>query len=96
MAFVPSQNRWYLLKDAPVIKRYYDFGVCPYYNKLCRLGRMPTEYTEEIYDITSDSWSTSSYPKPVIGAAIVTFQGYLYAIRGMEGEDFTGVGTVRR
>ena len=94
--YIPSDNKWYKLPDAPSNLRYLGKTICAHHGKLFRIGGNKTDYPVECYDPSQDSWSAQKSTQQIFRfSSVVTFLGFLYVIGGVD-EHSNWLGTVKR
>ena len=92
--YIPLENKWYMLADAPSKLRFIGKTICVHQGKLFRIGGNKTDCPVECYDPSQNSWSAQKSIQQIFCfSSVVTFLGFLYVIGGV---DEHGVGTVKK
>ena len=86
--YLPTENRWYKLTDQP--ENLYLHSMCASYGNL--YINNADEQTIDRYDPVTNSWapvirSLSGGQVPFRSVALVNFQGFLYVIGGIKGNE---------
>ena len=94
--YIPLENKWYKLADAPSKLRYVGKTICAHHGKLFRIGGNKTDYPVECYDPLQNSWSVQKSIQQIFHfSSVVTFLGFLYVIGGVD-ERSNWLGTLKR
>ena len=94
--YIPSDDKWYKLADAPSNFSYLGKTICAHNEKLFRIGGNETDYPVECYDPLQNSWSAQKSIQQIFRfSSVVTFLGFLYVIGGVD-EHGNWLGTVKR
>ena len=88
ICYLPTENRWYKLTDQP--ENLYLHSMCASYGNL--YINNADEQTIDRYDPVRNSWapvipSLSCGQMPFCSVALVNFQGFLYVIGGIKGNE---------
>ena len=88
ICYLPTENRWYDLADQP--ENLYLHSMCASYGNL--YINNADEQTIDRYDPVRNSWapvipSLSCGQMPFCSVALVNFQGFLYVIGGIKGNE---------
>ena len=94
--YIPLENKWYKLADAPCKLRFISKTICVHHGKLFRIGGNKTDYPVECYDPSQNSWSAQKSIQQIFRfSSVVTFLGFLYVIGGVD-EHSNWLGTVKK
>ena len=83
--YIPLDDKWYKLADAPSSFTYLGKTICAHYGKLFRIGGNKTDYPVECYDPSQNTWcAQKSIQQRFRFSSVVTFLGSLYVIGGVD------------
>ena len=91
LCYVPSEGKWYWLKSILSERDQFCHAMSACHGKLYYIGGLrvrPGFYAAERYDPFLNDWAPIKPPKHIVKlTTVVTFQGFLYAIGGVNNDD---------
>ncbi|KAL9974723.1 hypothetical protein ACROYT_G011802 [Oculina patagonica] len=97
LCYIPSQDKWYRLSDMLSTRSFNSQAISTCHGKLFFIGGHSVGYPAERYDPSINTWSPlESFKQKIKYCTIVTFQGLLYVIGGVDQEDDKRLNTVQR
>ena len=97
LCYIPPEDKWYKLSRMPSTKCFFSqsIGVCQ--GKLFFIGNSRDNFPAERYDPATNTWSLlESFKQRVKFCTVVTFQGLLYVMGGVEQNENERLNTVQR
>ena len=96
LCYLPSENKWYKLAKMLSNRRNYSQSTSSCHRKMYCIGGNTDGYPAECYDPSTNTWTAmKSFDQAIQFAAVVTFQGLLYVIGGVD-KNVVQLNTVQR
>ncbi|XP_078372072.1 kelch-like protein 11 [Oculina patagonica] len=98
LCYIPSENEWYKMADmlSTISMRYSGQAISSCHGMLFRIGGNPNGYSAERYYPSVNTWfPLKSFQETINLCSVVTFQGLLYIIGGVD-EHNNRLSTVQR
>ena len=97
LCYIPSEDKWYKLSRMLSTKNFFSHAVSVCQGKLFFIGGNKEGCPAERYDPTVNTWSPlESLKQKIKFCTVVTFQGLLYVIGGVEQDENKRLSTVQR
>ena len=97
LCYIPSENKWYKLADMLSIGSNFSHNVNTCHRKLYSIGGASSGNPAERYDPSINTWSPlESFKQRIKFCTVLTFQGLLYIIGGVDEQDNVRLSTVQR
>jgi len=97
LCYIPSEDKWYKLSRMPSTRYFFSHAISVCQGKLFFIGNNSDGFPAERYDPSINTWSSlDSFKQEVKFCAVVTFQGLLYVVGGMEQKENNLLNTVQR
>ena len=101
LCYIPSEDKWYRLSRMLCTRYFFSQSISVCQRRLFFIGGThdndTSGYPAERYDPSANSWSPlDSFKRRVKFCTVVTFQGLLYVIGGMEQTENKFLSTVQR
>ncbi|KAL9952456.1 hypothetical protein ACROYT_G039717 [Oculina patagonica] len=85
LCFVPSENKWYKLATMLSKRPKFSQSTSSCHRKMYCIGGNAGGCPAECYDPSSNTWTpVKSFNQTIEFAAVVTFQGFLYVMGGID------------
>ncbi|KAL9972463.1 hypothetical protein ACROYT_G018769 [Oculina patagonica] len=96
LCYIPTQSKWYKLADMLAQRLFYSHAISSCHGKLFFIGGNRKGCPAEHYDPSLNTWSPlKSFQQTIRFCSVVTFQGLLYVIGGVD-KDNNRLSTVQR
>jgi len=97
LCYIPSEDKWYKLSHMLSTRYFFSQAISVCQGKLFFIGDNNDGCPAERYDPATNTWSPlESFKQKVKWCTVVTFQGLLYVIGGVEQEGNKRLSTVQR
>ena len=97
LCYIPSEDKWYRLSPMLSTRNFFSQAISVCQGKLFFIGDNSNGCPAERYDPAVNTWSPlESFKKKIKFCTVVTFQGLLYVIGGVEQEENKCLSTVQR
>ena len=97
LCYIPSEDKWYELSCMLSERYFFSHAISVCQGKLFFIGDETFGCPAERYDPAANTWSPlESFKQRIKFCTVVTFQGLLYVIGGMEQEENKRLSTVQR
>ena len=97
LCYIPSEYKWYRLSSIPSTRNCVSHTISVCQGKLFFIGDYSIGCPAQWYDPATNLWSPlESFKQKIKFGTVVTFQGFLYVIGGMEQEENKCLSTVQR
>ena len=96
LCYIPSENKWYKLADMKSARIFHSHAMSSCHRKVFFVGGSRNGCAAEFYDPLLNTWfPLKSFQRTIIFCSVVTFQGLLYVIGGVD-KDGNRLSTVQR
>ena len=96
LCYIPLENKWYKLADMLSTRNFPSHTISSCHGKLFCIGGNVSGYPAERYDSSVNTWfPLKSFQQTIKFCTVVTFQGLLYVIGGLDKDD-NRLNTVQR
>ena len=97
LGYIPLEDKWYRLSRMLSTRYFFSQSISVCQGKLFFIGDNNDDCLAERYDPAANTWSSlKSFKQNVKWCTVVTFQGLLYVIGGVEQKENKRVSTVQR
>ena len=97
LCYIPSENKWYKLTSLLSTRYFFSQAISVCQGKLFFIGGNSDGCPAERYDPAVNTWSPlGSFKQKIKFCTVVTFQGLLYIMGGVEQEGNKRLSTVQR
>ena len=97
LCYIPSEDKWYRLSPMLSTRTFFSHAISVCQGKLFYIGDNVDGYPAERYDPAANTWSPlESFKQKIKFCTVVTFQGLLYVIGGVEQDENKRLSTVQR
>ena len=97
ICYIPSEDKWYRLSRMISTRCFVSQAISLCHGKLFLIGGNSDDCPAERYDPAVNTWSPlESFKQTVKWCTVVTFQGLLYVIGGVEQKENKRLSTVQR
>ena len=97
LCYIPSEDKWYKLSRMLSTRYFFSHAISVCQGKLFFIGNNSDGFPAERYDPAVNTWSPlDSFKQEIKFCAVVTFQGLLYVVGGMEQKENNLLSTVQR
>ena len=97
LCYIPSEDKWYKLSRMLSTRFFHSQSISVCQGKLFFIGGNSDGYPAERYDRATNTWSPlESFKQNIKWCTVVTFQGWLYVMGGVEQGENKRLSTVQR
>ena len=97
LCYIPSEDKWYELSRMLTRRYFFSHAVSVCQGKLFFIGGNSNDWPAECYDPAINTWSPmDSFKQKIKFCTVVTFQGLLYVVGGLDQKENKRLSTVQR